>query len=73
MKILIFILLWLVLFAVNVPLALAALVLLPVLWVMSILLRLVVWCVEACLALIKTLLFLPARLLGYRRMDGTMV
>jgi len=67
MKALIFILLWFVLFAVNWPLALLALALLPILWVVSILFRLVIWFVEACLALIKSILFLPARLLGYRR------
>jgi len=66
MKTIILLLLWCVLFALCWPLAIAALVILPILWLLSIPFRLFAWAVEAVLALIKTLLFLPARLLGHR-------
>jgi hypothetical protein len=46
------------------PLAILALLLLPLLWLLSLPFRLVFTVVEAALALIRTLLFLPARLLG---------
>ena len=60
------ILLWLVLFVLFWPLALLALVLVPVLWVLSIPFRIVFWVVEAVLRLVKSILFLPARLLGFK-------
>lgn len=60
------IILWLILFALFWPLALLALVLVPVLWLLSIPFRLVFWVVEAVLRFVKSLLFLPARLLGYK-------
>ena len=59
-------LLWLILFAVCWPLALLALILLPVLWLLSIPFRILSCVVGAVLALVKALLFLPARLLGGR-------
>jgi len=46
--------------------AFLALVLLPFLWLLSIPFRLVGLVVHAVFVLVKTLLFLPARLLGYR-------
>jgi hypothetical protein len=58
---------WFVLLVLCWPLALLALVLLPVLWLISVPFRLAGIVVEAVFALIRTLLFLPARLLGYRR------
>ncbi len=58
---------WFVLLVVCWPLALLALVLLPLLWLISLPFRLAAIVVEAVFALIRTLLFLPARLLGYRR------
>jgi hypothetical protein len=66
MNALIVFLLWCVLFALTWPVALAALVLLPVLWILSIPFRVLGWAVEAVLAFIKATLFLPARLFGYR-------
>ena len=60
------ILLWLVLFVLFWPLALLALVLVPVLWLLSIPFRIVFWMIEAVLRLIKSILFLPARLLGFK-------
>ena len=49
------------------PLLLVALVLLPFLWLLSIPFRIVGMLVEATLAFIRALLFLPARILGGRR------
>ena len=60
------ILLWLILFVLFWPLALVAIVLVPVFWVLLIPFRLLFWLVEAILRLAKSILFLPARLLGYR-------
>jgi len=51
------------------PLLLVALVLLPIVWLLSIPFRLLGIVVEAMLAFIRALLFLPARLLGGRRMS----
>ena len=60
-------LVWAVLLVLCWPLALVLLVLWPILWLLSIPFRIVGIVVAAVLALIKSLLFLPARLLGYRR------
>ena len=57
---------WLVLLAVSWPLALIALILMPLLWLLSIPLLVIGIAVSAVLALIKAVLFLPARMLGYR-------
>ena len=55
---------WLILFVLCWPLALLALVLWPLVWLISIPLKLIEIGVGAVLALIKTILFLPATLLG---------
>jgi len=49
------------------PLLLVALFLLPLLWLLLIPFRIVGMLVEATLAFIRALLFLPARILGGRR------
>ena len=59
-------LIWLVVFLLCWPLALLALLLWPLVWLISIPLRLIGISISAVLALIKAVLFLPARLLGYR-------
>lgn len=64
MKIIGIFLLWCLLLALCWPLALLAIVLAPLVWLISIPFRLVGLCVGAMFAFIKTLLFLPARLLG---------
>ena len=51
------------------PLLLAALVVLPFLWLLSIPFRVLGIVVEALMAFIRALLFLPARLLGGRRLS----
>lgn len=58
---------WLVLLVLCWPLALLALVLWPVVWLLSLPFRLVGIAVGAVVALLQAVLFLPARLLGYRR------
>lgn len=57
---------WCVLFVVAWPLALMAIVLLPLLWLLSIPFRIFGVLVEALLAFIRAIFFLPARILGYR-------
>jgi hypothetical protein len=66
MKLLIILLLWALLLAVAWPLALLILVLWPLLWLLSIPFRIIGALMEALLALVRSILFLPARLLGYR-------
>jgi len=51
------------------PLALLAFLLLPLVWLVSLPLRLVGITLGAVLALLRALLFLPARLLGFRKGD----
>ena len=58
---------WCILFALCWPLAILALVLFPVVWLLSLPLRLVGISVSAVFALIRAMLFLPARLLGFRK------
>jgi hypothetical protein len=48
------------------PLAILALLLLPLLWLVSLPFRLMFTVVEAAFALIRALLFLPARLVGWK-------
>jgi hypothetical protein len=57
-------LLWLVLFVLCWPLAILALVFWPLLWLLSLPFRLVGVTFEAVFALLRAILFLPARLLG---------
>ena len=55
-----------ILFVLCWPLALLALLLWPVLWLLSIPFRIVGIAVGAVLAFVKAVLFLPARILGWR-------
>jgi hypothetical protein len=66
MKALLIFVAWCILFALSWPLALLALVLFPFVWLLSLPLRLVGLTVGAVFALLKAILFLPARLLGNR-------
>ena len=59
-------LLWVVLFILCWPLALLALVLMPLVWLLSLPLRLIGITVSAVFALLRAILLLPARLLGAR-------
>jgi hypothetical protein len=66
MKLFIAFVLWCLLFAVSWPLAILALVLYPLVWLVSLPLRLIGIAVGAAFALIRFVLFLPARILGVR-------
>lgn len=57
-------LLWLLLFIVCWPIALLALLLYPIVWLISLPFRLLGIAMESVFALLKTLLMLPARALG---------
>ena len=57
---------WSILFLLSWPIALMVLVVWPFVWLLSLPLRLIGFAVSAFLALIKSILFLPARLLGHR-------
>ena len=59
-------LLWLLLLVVCWPLALLALVLWPIVWLISLPFRLIGIVVEGVFALLTALVTLPARLLGWR-------
>jgi hypothetical protein len=59
-------LLWLLLFAVCWPLALLALVLWPVVWLLLLPFRLVGIAVNGVFALLRAIVMLPARILGGR-------
>jgi len=66
MSILTAFLLWCILLMLCWPLALLALVLLPVLWLIALPFRLAGMVISAAFALIRALLYLPARLVGGR-------
>ena len=66
MKVLILFVGWCILFVLCWPVALLALVLFPVVWLLSLPLRLIGITVWALFAFVCALLFLPARLLGWR-------
>jgi hypothetical protein len=68
MKVLLTLVLWALLLVLCWPLALLLIIFWPLLWLLSIPFRIVATVMEALLALVKALLFLPARLLGHR--DG---
>jgi hypothetical protein len=59
-------LLWLVLFVLCWPLALAALVLYPIVWLLLLPFRLVGIAVDGVFSLLRSVVLLPARLLGAR-------
>lgn len=61
---------WCLLFVLCWPLALLALVLWPLFWLLSLPFRLIGITFEALFALLKAVLLLPARLLGYQPRRG---
>jgi len=67
MKVLTLFVCWCILFVFCWPVALLALILFPVVWLVSLPLRLIGITVNALFALVRAVLFLPARLLGYSR------
>jgi len=66
MSTLLFLVGWFILFVLCWPLALVALMLWPIVWLISIPLKLIGIGIGTMLAVIKAVLFLPARMLGYR-------
>lgn len=66
MKPLILFVVWVILLILSWPVALAVLILAPIVWFLSLPLRLAGIVAGAVLALAKSVLFLPARLLGHR-------
>ena len=67
MKLLLLMVGWCLLFLLCWPLALLVLVLYPLVWLLSLPFRLIGITLAAVFALLRTLLFLPARLLGFRK------
>jgi hypothetical protein len=66
MKALILLVCWCILFALCWPIALLALVLFPLVWILALPFRLIGIATHALFAFVRALLFLPARLLGGR-------
>ena len=66
MNFLILLVAWVLLLAIAWPLALVVLLLAPLIWLIALPFRLLGWCVGSTLALVKSLLYLPARLLGHK-------
>jgi hypothetical protein len=62
---------WCFLFVLCWPLALLVLVLWPLVWLVSLPFRLVGITFEALFALLRAVLFLPARILGHRASGGS--
>ena len=67
MKALILFFAWCILLVLSWPVAILALILLPIVWLLSLPLRIIGITISAVLALIRAVLFLPARLLGWSR------
>jgi len=66
MRFLLLVVAWCILLVLCWPLALLVALLTPILWLLALPFRLAFLVVEAALALIRALLFLPARILGRR-------
>lgn len=66
MKVLITMLLWGILLVLCWPIALIMIILWPIVWLLSIPFRIVGIAMEGFLAVLKAILFLPARILGYK-------
>ena len=64
MRILVALLLWALLLVLCWPIAFLFLVIWPLLWLLSIPFRIVAIAMEALLAFVRAILFLPARILG---------
>jgi hypothetical protein len=60
------VILWFILLVVCWPIALLVLVLWPFIWLLSLPFRAVALSFDAVFALLRAILFLPARILGYR-------
>ena len=65
-RFLVLLVVWCILLVLSWPVAVAVLVLAPLVWLVALPFRIVGLCLGAVFALLRTLLFLPARVLGYR-------
>ena len=72
MKILIAAVAWCILFVLCWPLALLVMVLWPIVWLLALPFRLVGITFSALFALLRAILFLPARVLGWRPRQADM-
>ena len=66
MRFLVLLVIWCILLVLSWPVALGVLVLAPLVWLVALPFRIAGVCLGAVFALLRTLLFLPARVLGYR-------
>lgn len=66
MRFMLSLLVWCLLLVVCWPVAILAIVLWPLLWLLSLPFRAVAISFDALFALLRAILFLPARILGYR-------
>jgi hypothetical protein len=66
MKLLLLFVAWCILLVLSWPVAIVVVILAPLVWLLSLPFRLVAICVGALFAFVKSILFLPARLLGHR-------
>ena len=66
MNILIPLILWCILFLMSWPLAILALLLWPIVWLISLPFRILGLAISGVFALLKGVLFLPARLFGWK-------
>jgi len=73
MKALILFVGWCLLFVLCWPVALLALILFPLVWLLSLPLRLIGITCRAVFAFLRAVLFLPARVLGWRKRDPSPV
>lgn len=67
MKLFMGILVWLVVLAFFPLIAIAVLILWPMVWLISLPVRLIAVIIDAAFCFLKSILFLPARLLGHRQ------
>lgn len=66
MKFILSVLLWFLLLSISWPLAVLAIVVIPVLWILSIPFKILGGVVEACINLVTAILLLPFKLLGIK-------
>ena len=66
MRFLVLLVVWCILLVLSWPVAVAVLVLAPLVWLVALPFRIVGLCLGAVFALLRSLLFLPARVLGHR-------
>ena len=66
MRFLVLLVLWCILLVLSWPVTLAVLVLAPLVWLVALPFRIIGLCFGAVLALLRTLMFLPARVVGHR-------